>query len=155
VSFTISGQRELNRRLTAIGDAPRGMLRDVGLHAVHEAQALVPVRTGNLRRTIRMGALTDTYVEIRAGGQRDIGYAASVEFGSAAHVIVPRNRKVLAWGGARTLGGRLRKGSSATNFARRVNHPGTKAHPYMVPGMNKALEIVGITGIVKAWNGAA
>lgn len=71
--FTITGQKELTRRLTAIGKAPGDILRDVGLHAVREAKILVPRRTGNLGRTIRIGKLTDTYVEVKAGGTSNVG----------------------------------------------------------------------------------
>lgn len=155
MSFTLKGGNELKRRLNAIGEAPRSLLRDVGLHTVAEAKRIVPRRTGNLARTIRVGALTDSYVEVKAGGTRNVGYAGVVEFGSRAHVIVPRNASVLAWGGARTLGGRLRKGSRATNFARRVRHPGTKAQPYLIPGFEKALRLVGLSALVERWNKAA
>ena len=153
--FRITGQQELTRRLTAIGKAPKDMLRDVGLHAVREAKILVPRKTGNLGRTIRLGSLTETHVEVKAGGTRNVGYAAAVEFGSKAHVIVPRAATVLAWGGARTLGGRLRSGSKPTNFARRVRHPGTRARPFLIPGFEKALKLVGLDKIVAAWNQAA
>lgn len=154
VAFKMTGEKQLKARLTAIGKAPRAMLGEIGIRSVAEAKRLVPRRTGNLRRTIRIGAHTDTYVEIRAGGQRNVGYAAAVEFGSKPHVIVPRKAKVLAWGGARTLGGRSRAGSRATNFARRVNHPGTRAKPYLIPGIEKALSIVGLNGLIKRWNQA-
>lgn len=153
--FRITGQQELTRRLTAIGKAPKDMLRDVGLHAVREAKILVPRKTGNLGRTIRLGSLTESHVEVKAGGTRNVGYAAAVEFGSKAHVIVPRAATVLAWGGERTLGGRLRSGSRPTRFARRVNHPGTKAKPFLIPGFEKALRLLGLDRIVEAWNKAA
>ncbi len=155
MTFQLQGGNELRRRLRAIGETPKGLLRDVGLHAVREAKIIVPRRTGNLGRTIRIGGLTNSYVEVRAGGARNVGYAAVVEFGSRAHVIVPRNASVLAWGGARTLGGRLRKGSRATNFARRVRHPGTKAQPYLIPGFIRALRKVGMGSLVDRWNQAA
>ena len=151
----IDGEKGFMRRLEAIGHAPKALLRDAGLHAVREAKILVPRRTGNLGRTIRIGALTDTFVEVRAGGAREVGYAAAVEFGSRAHVIVPVRAKVLAWGGARTLGGRLRKGARAEFFARRVRHPGTRPHPYLIPGIEKALRLVGLDAIVQAWNRAS
>lgn len=154
-TFTITGGKELERRLMAIGESPRGLLRDVGLHAVREAKQLVPRRTGNLARTIRIGRLTDNSVEVRAGGTAKVGYAAAVEFGSRPHLIVPVRAKVLAWGGPRTAGGRLRKGGKATNFARRVRHPGTRAQPFLIPGFEKALRMVGLGSLVDRWNRAA
>jgi hypothetical protein len=154
-TFTVTGQRELDRRLTAIGKAPRDILRDVGLHAVREAKILVPRRTGNLGRTIRIGSMTDSYVEVKAGGVSQVGYAAAVEFGSKAHIIVPRTASVLAWGGPRTLGGRVRAGGKPTHFARRVRHPGSRPKPYLIPGFEKALKLVGLDGLVRRWNAAA
>ncbi len=154
-TFSLSGGKALEARFKAMGQAPKVMLGQLGIRGVREAKLLVPRRTGNLGRTIRIGARTARYVEVKAGGVREVGYAAAVEFGSKAHVIVPRKAKALAWGGARTLGGRLRSGASADHFARRVRHPGTKAKPYLRPGLHKALQQLGLDDIVKAWNGAA
>lgn len=154
-NFVVTGERELNARLSALGQAPRDMLRDVGLNAVREAKILVHRRTGNLGRTIRIGELSDTYVEVRAGGLGKVGYAAAMEFGTRAHVIVPVRAKALAWGGPRTLGGRVRSGGAPTHFARRVRHPGTRPFPYLIPGLQKALAIVGIDKLVQRWNEAA
>ena len=154
-TFTVTGGKQLEARFRAMGQVPKVMLGNIGIRGVREAKLLVPRRTGNLGRTIRIGARTDRYVEVKAGGQRNVGYAAAVEFGTGRHVIVPRKAKALAWGGGRTLGGRLRKGQQADHFARRVNHPGTKAQPYLRPGLQKALQQLGLDDIVKAWNGAA
>jgi len=155
VSFYLQGGPQLQRRLTALREGQKDILRNVGLAAVREAKILVPRRTGNLGRTIRVGGLTDSYVEVRAGGTSVVGYAAYVEFGTRAHLIVPRTKSILAWGGSRTLGGRLRKGSRATIFARRVNHPGTKPKPFLIPGIEKAIRMVGLSDLVRRWNGAA
>jgi hypothetical protein len=154
-TFTLTGGPALERRMKALGKVPKLMLRDIGVAGVREAKLLVPRRTGNLGRTIRVGSLTDRYVEVTAGGGKASGYAAAVEFGTKPHIIVPRTKKALAWGGARTLGGRLRAGSKAEFVRRRVRHPGNRAKPYMRPGLQKALQIVGVADIVKAWNGAA
>ncbi len=154
-TFVLQGGPQLEARLTAMGGAPKQMLADVGLEAVAMAKILVPRRTGNLGRTIRLGTVSSTAVEVKAGGSREVGYAAAVEFGSRARVIVPVRASVLAWGGPRTLGGRLRSGGRATNFARRVRHPGTRAQPYLFPGFERALRALGLETIVKAWNRAA
>ena len=153
MTLSISGGDGLRRRLTAIGDT-RLLLGKIGYASVAEAKRLVPRRTGNLGRSIRLGAVTKSYVDVVAGGRRDVGYAAAVEFGSRSHTIVPRKAKVLAWGGARTLGGKLRKGANAKFFARRVRHPGTRAQPYLRPGI--AFGVQKITGlIIDAWNKGA
>lgn len=154
-TFVLQGGKQLEARLHALGQAPQGMLRQVGIHAVAQAKIRVPRRTGNLGRTIRIGSISPTAVEVRAGGQLNVGYAAAVEFGSRPHVIRPRRRKVLAWGGARTLAGNLRAGAQATNFAAKVTHPGSKAQPYLIPGFHDALRIVGLDFLIDRWNKAA
>lgn len=149
----ITGSRELASRLRAIGDL-KPILTRVGLESVAEAKRLVPRRTGNLARTVRLGEITADHVDVVAGGRREVGYAAAVEFGSQPHTIVPRRAKVLAWGGARTLGGRLRKGAKAEFFARRVRHPGARPRPYLFPGLREGVRSV--TGlIIAAWNRGA
>lgn len=150
----VQGMTELQRRLAAIGDT-RQLLGKIGLLAVSYAKEIVPRQTGNLGRTIRLGTVTASSAQIIAGGQAGVGYAQVVEYGSRPHEIVPRNKKALAWGGSRRLSGNLRSGSKATSFAKRVQHPGTKAKPYLVPSAKKAADTAGIDLIVKAWNEAA
>lgn len=149
----VRGERELQARLRAIGQT-RTMMKAIQIGGVREAKRLVPRRTSNLGRTIRFGPVTDTTCAIEAGGTREVGYAAVVERGSRPHTIVPRKAKVLAWGGERTLGGRLRAGARPTNFARSVRHPGQRAQPYLVPGLRKGAEEEGITALVESWNRA-
>lgn len=152
---SIDGVPDLQRRLAAISDT-RMLLGKVGLLAVAEAKGLVPRRTGNLGRTIRLGRVTPDSAEVLAGGRLHVGYAAAVEFGTKPRKIVPRRAKVLAWGGGRTLGGRLRVGQRPTHFARSVRHPGSKAKPYLVPGIKAALRKAGVKAtITDAWNRAA
>ena len=45
--------------------------------------------------------------------------------------------------------------SGSMRFYRSVQHPGTKAQPYLVPGLQKAVGLVGIKTIVRLWDGAA
>jgi len=151
----LKGYEELRRRFAAISDNRKLLGQLAGL-AVAEAAKLAPVKTGNLRRSIRIGTVTEREASIIAGGAGGVGYAGIVECGSRAHVIVPRNRKVLAWGGDRRLSGSLRSGAKATHFARRVNHPGTKAKPYLLPGAKRAAEKAGFSStLIKTWNEAA
>jgi hypothetical protein len=154
VSEDIEGMGNLAKRLDAIGDA-RKLLGPIALKAVAYAKETVPRKTGNLGRTIRLGQVTDTEAQIIAGGQFGVGYARTVEFGSRPHIIRPRNRRVLAWGGDRRLSGSLRSGARATNFATVVNHPGTKPKPFLRPAAERAVRESGVEGIVKAWNDAA
>lgn len=149
----ISGSRELQSRLRSMGELKPTLTR-IGLVSVAEAKRLVPRRTGNLGRTIRVGEVTSDHVDVVAGGRLSVGYAAAVEFGTRAHTIVPRKAKVLAWGGPRTLGGRLKSGGKPQFFAKRVHHPGSRAKPYLIPGLHEGVRA--ITGfIIDAWNRGA
>ena len=74
------------------------------------------VVTGHLRRSIatKMGDLEATI------HTSNVKYAVIVEKGSKAHVIRPKNKKALYWKGAKRP-------------VKLVNHPGSKAKPYLIP----------------------
>lgn len=153
MAITVKGAKELNRRLKAIGETPHDALRKIQLDAVANAKRAVPRKTGNLGRSIAPGGLSNDYAIVRARAN----YAAYVEFGTKAHDIKPRTKKVLAWpaaGGAR-LSGSPKRGAKMI-FARKVHHPGTKPQPFLVPGAEKAIsDNLGADVVIKAWNRAA
>ena len=154
----VRGADNLKARLDALaaGGKRREMMAHLGLAAVDEAKKIVPRKTGNLGRTIRTEHATERSVRVVAGGTREVGYAAYVEKGTDDHTIVPRNARVLAWGGARRLSGNLRSGAAPTNFAMRVEHPGTRPQPYLVPGAQKAMARGGLKeSVIEIWNEAA
>jgi len=173
-AFTISGSRELKARLKALGDG-KPMMRRVAVASVESAKALVPRRTANLARSIRVERVTATSLEISAGGRREVGYAAHVEFGTRAHVIRPRNKKTLFFpsqqattarfgakarlkfnlSGALSAGSTKRFGNAAYVHARAVNHPGTRAQPYLVPGLEYGVGKIATEAIIDAWNAGA
>ena len=74
------------------------------------------VITGHLRRSIatKMGDLEATI------HTSNVKYAVIVEKGSKAHIIRPKNKKALYWKGAKRP-------------VKLVNHPGSKAKPYLIP----------------------
>ena len=74
------------------------------------------VQTGHLSRSIstKMGDLEATI------HTSNVKYAVIVEKGSKAHVIRPKNKKALYWKGA-------------TRPVKQVNHPGSKAKPFLEP----------------------
>jgi HK97 gp10 family phage protein len=94
----------------------------------------VPFRTGRLLQSFSYstGRLTGKW------GPR-VYYAPFVEFGTRPHLIMPRNAKVLAWetsGGGKYVTSASGKsyykaGKGTMHFAAYVNHPGTKAQPFM------------------------
>jgi hypothetical protein len=151
VTVTVKGTKQLLRRLDAIQHG-RPVLRDVQIRAVREAKQRVARATGHTARTIAPGDLTDTYTIVRAAGA-----APFLEFGTKPHVIRPRNKKMLSWTTGKRLSGRNRtgKGAGSRIFAAKVNHPGTKAQPFLLPGAVEAVRQVGVQPIIKAWNDAA
>jgi hypothetical protein len=153
---SIQGLTELQKRLSAITDTHK-LLGTIGLLAVARAKEIVPRKTGNLGRTIRLGQITDTQAQIIAGGQAGVGYAQAVEFGTKAHDITPRLAQALSWpasGADARLSGSVRSGGKR-RFAKKVHHPGTKAQPYLMPGAQAAVKEAGVDVIVRAWNEAA
>ena len=74
------------------------------------------VVTGHLRRSIstKMGDLEATI------HTSNVKYAICVEKGTKAHIIRPKNKKALYWKGA-------------TRPVKQVNHPGSKAKPFLEP----------------------
>jgi hypothetical protein len=64
---------------------------------------------------------------------------------------------MLSWTTGKRLSGRNRtgKGAGSRIFAAKVNHPGTKAQPFLLPGAVEAVRQVGVQPIIKAWNDAA
>lgn len=138
--MTLVGARGLHARFRAVADAPGTMMRTLGLAAVHEQKVLAPYRTRNLQRSIHL----ESWSARQATTVASAHYAAHVEYGTRPHDIRPRRRKVLRF----SVGGRV-------VFTKLVHHPGTRPQPFMVPGARKALDRVGISAIIDAWNRAA
>ena len=74
------------------------------------------VKTGHLMRSIS----TDAKGLEATIHTSNLKYASMVEFGTKAHVIRPKNKKALYWKGA-------------NRPVKQVNHPGSKAKPYLIP----------------------
>ena len=84
-----------------------------------DAVSLAPEDTGNLKSSIDFNITNNGLTgEIFAGAE----YAPDVEFGTAPHKIVAKNGKALAF-----------KKNGKTVFAKSVNHPGTRAQPFLFP----------------------
>jgi hypothetical protein len=141
IRIQFKGLPELRARVDALDDLGP-LMRDLALDAVGEQKRMAPVKTGNLRRSIRVGRITARSAETIAGAN----YAAHVEFGTKAHEIRPRNKRALRW-----------KVPGGFRFAKYVRHPGTRAQPFMVPGAERAISRAdGLREkIVSLWNNAA
>jgi hypothetical protein len=87
----VQGLRELTRAMTQIG-VPKEAIKEAGKIAgqkvMNEAKTLVPVRTGKLRDSIRLGATAAGQVTIRAGGAR-VPYANPIHWGWFKRYIKP------------------------------------------------------------------
>jgi hypothetical protein len=150
--MSIQGVPQLRARLKAI-TPDKELMRTLALSAVREQKIEVPRRTGNLGRSIHIGSVTASQAETIASAN----YALFVHEGTRPHTIVPRTARALRWapGGGSTLGGRPRAGANV-RFAKRVQHPGTRANPFMVRGAQKALAGTGLkASVITSWNKAA
>ena len=91
------------------------------------ADTKVPVDTGTLKGSQVKTPVVVTGDRVVAGVEYRSPYALFVHEGTKAHVIRPRNKKILAW---------VPRGSGAkTRFAMKVNHPGTKAKKWLLTSM--------------------
>lgn len=94
-------------------------------------------KTGATRRAVRSGTVGNfSSDDFEAYVLCDSPVAAFLDGGTRRHTIEPRNKKILRWEvqgvRARGAGGRFVKGGSThVIWARRVNHPGTKATKFI------------------------
>lgn len=95
----------------------RAAMKFLSEEILTEAKGLAPVDTGHLKNS---GFAEQAGTDARVGFTAD--YSRYVEFGTAPHEISAKP------------GGFLRfAGRSGVVFARRVNHPGTRAQPFLRP----------------------
>jgi phage gpG-like protein len=162
----IQGYASLQRRIAAIKGPVLGksIMQTLAMATRNEAGNLVPHKTRNLARSIHVAEVTDTTARVVASAN----YAAAVEFGSKAHIIRPTAARIaagknfLAWASSSSKGIRLtgRPSSAKGNvtgwaYAAIVHHPGTRPHPFLRPGAEKAITSAGLLDrVVAAWNKA-
>lgn len=114
-------ERGLRRFFGRMSDDVARAVDRTRIDVQNEARRRAPVDTGRLRSSI---------VSRTEGGGRQVGYvvgsnvnyAAAVEYGTAPHVIKPRYKQALYWPGA-------------AHPVAQVNHPGTKAQPFLRPAI--------------------
>ena len=87
----IEGTNGLLNRLRAIGESNKDIMQRLGKRAVANQKELVPRKTGNLARSIRLARVSDTSALTYAGAN----YAPFVEYATREHRIVPRTKKAL------------------------------------------------------------
>ena len=101
----VKNLREINKALAAIG-VPKEAVKDAGKESgelvANEARSLVPVRTGNLRNSIRVGATARGKITVLAGNNRTsksaVPYANPIHWGWFKRHIKPQPFFVRALG---------------------------------------------------------
>ena len=96
----------------------------------------VPFKSGNLVNSFNF---YPSFAKDAVAWGPTANYASAVEFGTKPHVILPVRARLLSWitGGTKSYvtaaSGRRyhRTSKQGRAFARKVNHPGTKAQPFM------------------------
>lgn len=124
----ISGGRQLDDFLKTLSTkVERNIMRSAlrqGANAFKDAvKANIPVDSGALRRSVRVSTKAKgsrVTASLRVGNKR-AWYGHMVEFGTAAHQILPKNAKALAIAGV---------------AVRSVDHPGAAPRPFMRPAFD-------------------
>jgi len=101
----VKNLREINKALDAIG-VPKDAIKDAGKESgalvANEARGLVPVRTGALRNSIRVGATARGKITVKAGNNRSsssgVPYANPIHWGWFKRHIRPQPFFVRALG---------------------------------------------------------
>ena len=111
---------EVGKLSDEIKDDVRKVVKNSAFNIERNAKSSASVKTGHLRRSIstKMGDMEATI------HTSNLKYAPMVEFGTRPHIIRAKNKKALYWKGAK-------------HPIRRVNHPGSKAKPYLIPAFEK------------------
>jgi hypothetical protein len=107
----------LNRTLRG---ASRGELDSAARLTLNLAKLFAPVKTGRLRASGRIESRRTLGLRTIYTVGFDVQYAPLVNDGTKPHKIRPKAKKALKF----NVGGR-------TVFAAVVNHPGTKANPFL------------------------
>jgi hypothetical protein len=136
----IQGTRELNARLKAIRQTFKPAGREWAEEAATIMRSSVPQRTGRLRRSFRVKSATQRRAAV--GGHYT---AFFVDRGTKAHPILARKAPRLIF-----------QADGRTIFAKKVNHPATRAQPFRARAAEEALRRKPMAAtLIKLWNKAA
>ncbi|MGJ5895149.1 HK97 gp10 family phage protein [Streptomyces niveiscabiei] len=114
-------ERGLRRWFGGMSDDVKRAVDRTRIDVQNEARRRAPVDTGRLRSSIVSRAESSGRSVGYVVGT-NVNYAAAVEYGTAPHVIKPRNKKALFWPGA-------------AHPVAQVNHPGTRPQPFLRPAI--------------------
>lgn len=119
--------RSLQRAASGLWVATAAMISTATLVAAGNTILLAALRDA---APVKTGAGRDSIVSRASGlegrGYYARGYMKMQNDGTRPHIIVPRNRRALHWGGDPGV------------FATKVKHPGTKPNPFVRRAVDKA-----------------
>lgn len=135
---TVDRTAELRKKLARVSVETKQATRTEILRALLNIEAgakrRVLVRTGKTRNSI-------THVVSDDGMNGSVGSndpnAARIEFGTGPHVIEARPGGVLVFPGNARQSIKSRRTTTSKVFTKRVNHPGTRAHPFLLPAFEE------------------
>ncbi|MCM6774982.1 HK97 gp10 family phage protein [Nocardia sp. CDC159] len=125
-------RQQLAHQVTGPGGVLTRAVARLARRITNNASQRAPVDTGNLRRMIATDPITFTPGHVHGGVTARAKYSRWVHDGTSPHVIRPRGRKALRF----TVDGR-------TVFARYVNHPGTRARPFLLNAAREEISRMG------------
>jgi len=138
--LALKGSKQLNARLKAIKQTFKPAGREWAEETVALMRPAVPVRTGRLRESFRVKNATQRKATVSGHFS-----AYFIDKGTKAHTITARKSPRLIF----KTGGR-------TIFAKKVNHPRTRARPFRQRAAEEALRRRPMAAeLVKLWNQAA
>jgi hypothetical protein len=136
----LKGSRELKARLRALKLAFKPIGRKWGRASITAGRPMVPVRTGRLRRSMRI--LSATQKKTRVGAHYT---AYFVDKGPKPHDIFPKTAKGLVF-----------QGRHGTVFARMVHHRGYRGRPFRKRMAEEGLRNTPMAQtLIDQWNSAA
>jgi HK97 gp10 family phage protein len=121
----VKGLAELSKFLDALPvkiekNIMRSALRQGAKVIQQQAIANVPVQSGELRKSLKIGTRVRGGT-VTAAVKTKVFYAKFVEFGTKAHFITARKKGWLSFGGI---------------FAKSVQHPGSRPRPFLRPALD-------------------
>ncbi len=126
--FQVSGIKQVSKELNSIaGETQERLLRTVSQTAFDEAQTGADSHTvtGRLARSLQIESGKDQY-KISHDLQH-APHAPFVHWGTAPHLIRPKNKKALRW-----------VSGNGFIFAKAVRHPGYKGDPWLIQALDYA-----------------
>lgn len=139
--MSLKGGRELKNRLKALKVAWKPIGRKWGRASINAGRPMVPVRTGRLRKSMRI--LSATQKKTRVGAHYT---AYFIDAGVKPHFIKSKSGEFLG----------PFKGRGGTIFTRAVHHRGYRARPFRRRMAQEGLRQTPLAQeIIDAWNRAA